>query len=159
MKVGRLLKALGFVALCELGGGVLGSIFTLSSLPIWYAALHKPWFAPPGSVIGIIWTVLYAMMGIAAFLIWESRRPKKLVTCAKAAFSIQLLINIAWSGIFFGLRSIAGGLVAIVAMWVMIAATILLFYKIDRRAAWLMVPYLVWVTIAGALNFFIWRLN
>ncbi len=159
MDARKILKAIGFVAICELGGGVLGSVFTFSSLPTWYAALHKPWFAPPGSIIGIIWTVLYAMMGISAFLIWESKRPKKIIAYAKAAFSIQLLINIAWSGIFFGLRSLAGGLVTIVAMWIMIAATIVLFYKINRKAAWLMFPYIVWVSIAGALNFFIWSMN
>jgi tryptophan-rich sensory protein len=159
MKAAKVLKAVGFVVLCELVGGVLGSVFTLSSLPTWYAALHKPWFAPPGSLIGIIWTILYAMMGIAAFLVWESRKPKRLIPYAKAAFSLQLLVNVSWSGIFFGLRSVAGGLISIVAMWILIAATIALFYRINRRAALLMVPYLVWVTIAGALNFFIWRLN
>lgn len=159
MKWEKFLRAAVFVIVCELLGGVLGSVFTISSLPTWYAALNKPWFAPPGSLIGIIWTVLYAMMGIAAFLVWESKKPKRLLAYAKSAFALQLAINISWTMIFFGLRSLVGGLIAIFAMWIAIAVTIVLFYRINRKAAWLMVPYIVWVSIAALLNFYIWRLN
>ena len=158
MKSRKALKVVLSIAICELAG-VLGSSFAVSAMPIWYAALNKPWFTPPSWSFGPIWVILYALMGIAAYWIWESKRPKKLIPYAKAAFCWQLSFNVCWSVIFFGFRSIGSGLLDILALWVTLAITIVLFYKISKKAAILLVPYIIFVTIATSLNFYVWILN
>jgi len=156
-----------FIIACE-SAGILGSLFTIQSIPTWYATLIKPPFAPPNWLFAPVWTVLYALMGIAAFLIWEKKTasramPKSaklnMVSAALNMFGIQLILNALWSVVFFGLRSPLFGLFIIFLMLFTIAITMWRFYFIDKRAFWLMVPYLLWVGFATLLNFYIFALN
>ena len=143
---------------CELIG-ILGSVFTVSSIATWYATLNKPSFAPPNWLFGPVWTLLYFLMGVSLYLVWQQGTKKKKVRAALMYFSIQLALNFIWPPIFFGLRSPALALLVIVAMWVMIVATIRRFYPLSRWAASLLVPYLLWVSFATVLNGFIVALN
>lgn len=124
----------------------------------WYAALHKPFFTPPAWVFGPAWTTLYLLMGVAAWRVWREAgfAGAKL---ALTLFFVQLVVNAAWSPIFFGLRRMDLAFPVIVALWLLIVATILTFDQHDRPAAWLMAPYLAWVTFASALNLALWRMN
>jgi len=152
------IKLVLFVLVCELAG-VIGGFFTASAIPAWYSTLAKPTFAPPNWVFGPVWITLYALMGIAAYLIWEKRAKNKKVWVAMDLFSGQLILNTTWSILFFGFRSPLYGFVCILLLWLAIALTIRSFYAIDRRAAYLLVPYLLWVSFATLLNFAIFGLN
>lgn len=124
----------------------------------WYAQLKKPLWNPPGWIFGPVWTALYIMMAIAAWLIWRSggfsARRKALML-----FLLQLLLNAAWSPLFFGLHQPALAFVEIVLLWLAILATLLVFWKVQRRAGVLLLPYLAWVSFAAVLNFTLWQLN
>ena len=150
-----LLRLIVSLAVC-LGAAGLGALMTTPALRPWYADLHKPQWAPPNWLFGPVWTVLYVAMAVAAWLVWGRSglmdRPMKV-------FVLQLALNVAWSGVFFGLRSPGAALAEIIAMWVAILATLLEFWKISSAAGWLLVPYLLWVSFAAVLNFSIWRLN
>jgi len=148
----------GFILLCLMAGGI-GSIFTFQSIPTWYAGLNRPDFSPPNWVFGPVWTTLYIMMGIAAYLVYAKGIRKKETKTALALFSVQLVLNTLWSILFFGLQSPLYGFICIIALWLAIAATIWKFYGIDKNAGLLMVPYILWVSFASVLNFFIWMLN
>jgi len=139
--------------------GIIGSIFTVSAIPNWYAGLVKPALNPPSWIFGPVWTLLYALMGIAAFLIWKNGLEKKEVKAALGVFGIQLFLNAIWSIIFFGLYSPGWALVDIVVLWLAIVWTMVMFYKISRPAAYLLVPYLLWVSFASYLNYSVWVLN
>ena len=149
-----------FIIACELAG-IIGSVFTIQSIPAWYATLIKPTFAPPNWLFAPVWTILYALMGIAAFLVWEKAKgaQKANAVAALKIFCIQLALNVLWSIIFFGLRSPLLGLLAIILMLFAIALAMWRFYPIDRRAFWLMAPYIIWVGFATLLNFYIFALN
>jgi len=149
-----------FIIACEMAG-IFGSLFTIQSIPTWYATLIKPPFAPPNWLFAPVWTILYALMGIAAFLVWEKKAgaQKKRAGAALNMFIIQLVLNALWSVVFFGMRSPLFGLIIILAMFFTIALTMWRFYYIDRRAFWLMVPYIAWVGFATLLNFYIFALN
>lgn len=152
-RIVRVLPLLGWIALCELAG-VIGSVFTISAIPTWYAGLVKPDVRPPNWVFGPVWTTLYALMGIAGYLVWSKRRGQAL-----RIFGVQLVLNATWSIIFFGLQSPGWALVNIVALWLAIVGTIKEFYRVSKPAAYLLVPYLVWVSFASYLNYSIWVLN
>ncbi|HEY5221314.1 MAG TPA: TspO/MBR family protein [Candidatus Paceibacterota bacterium] len=139
--------------------GIIGSIFTVSAIPTWYATLAKPALNPPAWVFGPVWTTLYLLMGIAVFLVWRKGWDSKGVKTALSLFAIQLILNALWSIIFFGLHSPAWALVDIITMWIAIVATIVAFAKTSRPAAWLLVSYILWVSFALYLNYSIWRLN
>ncbi|MFB6373093.1 MAG: TspO/MBR family protein [Bradymonadaceae bacterium] len=139
--------------------GLLGAWATATSVSDWYPTLNKPWFTPPNWLFGPAWTTLYALMGIAAYLVWSHGSAKGAVKIALAAYLIQLLLNATWSPVFFGLQAPGPGLVVIVLLWIAIVVTITWFARVSTIAAWLMVPYLLWVTYATALNVEIWRLN
>jgi tryptophan-rich sensory protein len=139
--------------------GIIGAVFTAPAIPVWYATLVKPAFNPPAWVFGPVWTTLFLLMGIAAFLVWQKGLKKKQVRVALLLFVLQLGLNTLWSIIFFGLRSPGGALIEIVFLWLAIAATIAAFYKISKPAAWLMVPYIMWVSFAAFLNYSIWIVN
>ncbi|MCL5125531.1 MAG: tryptophan-rich sensory protein [Deltaproteobacteria bacterium] len=147
-----------FILACELAG-VLGGLATAGSVTTWYPTLVKPAFSPPNWVFAPVWTLLYAMMGIAAYLIYRKGMGKTAVRFALLVFALQLLINLKWSLIFFGLHSISGALLAILVLWALIALTIYKFYKIDKQAAYWMIPYLAWVSFAALLNAALWLLN
>ena len=158
MKLNNFLKLVIAIAVSE-AAGVIGSVFTISAIPNWYAGLVKPALNPPNWVFGPVWTTLYALMGIAAFLVWRNGCERKDVRVALGVFGIQLFLNAIWSIIFFGLQSPGGALVEIVFLWLAIVWTIVVFYKISRPAAWLLVPYILWVSFASYLNYSIWVLN
>ena len=149
-------KLLIAIFLCELAG-VIGSLFTFSSIPNWYAALVRPSFSPPNWLFAPVWTALYALMGIAVYLVYMHK--KKPRNAALLAFGAQLLLNMLWSVVFFGWNSIQGGLIVILLLWLAIIWTIMKFYPIDRFSAYLLVPYLLWVSFAAVLNYYIFILN
>lgn len=144
------------IGLC-LGAGVLGSFFTVSSIPTWYTTLNKPSFSPPNWVFGPVWTLLYILMGISLYLVWASK--SKVKQNALNLFFVQLGLNALWSIVFFGLHSPFLALLTIVALWAMIFLTIQAFLKINKISGRLLVPYLVWVSFATYLNYSIWVLN
>jgi benzodiazapine receptor len=146
------------VALCE-AAGIIGSLFTTAAINSWYAGLRRPAFAPPNWVFAPVWTTLYLLMGISLFMVWKVGLEKRAVKKSIVIFAIQLLLNILWSYLFFGLRSPLMGFIEIVVMWLMILLTILSFFKISKKAALLLVPYLAWVSIASYLNYSILVLN
>lgn len=152
------------VGICELVG-VLGALYTTPNIGTWYVFLAKPALTPPAWVFGPVWTILYFLTGVALFLVWSSfakaseGREKGNTRTAIGIFVIQLILNILWSIIFFGSQSSFPGFIAIVSLWLAVIATIMAFGKISRAAAWILVPYLFWVTFAGYLNFAIWLLN
>ncbi len=164
MRVNNFFKLIIAIVVSELAG-VIGSVFTISAIPTWYAELVKPALNPPAWVFGPAWTTLYALMGIAAFLIWSSYakasegQAKRKIKLALGVFGIQLFLNAIWSIIFFGLHSPGWALVDIVLLWLAIVWTMVVFYKISRPAAYLLVPYLLWVSFASYLNYSIWMLN
>ena len=139
--------------------GFIGSFFTTPAIPTWYAMLQKPSFAPPNWVFFPVWTALFIMMGIALFLIWQKGWEDKKVKTAIYIFAGQLILNTLWSIAFFGQRSPLLGLMEIIILWIAILATILSFMKVSRTAAYLLIPYILWVSFAAFLNFWIWRLN
>ncbi len=160
MKLHDVPKLILAILISELAG-ILGSAATMPSIPTWYATLEKPALNPPSWVFGPVWTTLYALMGIAAFLVWKhySGRRKSQVTTALKIFGVQLLLNVSWSVIFFGLQNPGLAMVNIIALWLAIAWTMVVFYSISRLAAYLLVPYLLWVSFAFYLNCAIWALN
>ena len=154
-------KALGilvFVLVCELAG-IIGSFFTMPSIPGWYAGLAKPPFNPPSWVFAPVWTILYAMMGLSAYLVYEKGPRRKEVRKALAVFAGQLLLNALWSIVFFGAHMILGAAVVIVLLWGMVLASIWLFSRISKAAAYLLVPYILWVSFAMVLNISLYVLN
>ena len=151
------LALLGWLTLC-LAGGSLGAFVTISEVRDWYPTLVKPSWNPPSWVFGPVWTTLYVMMAIAAWLVWRRvDRPGGRV--ALGLFGAQLVLNFLWSWLFFGLHSPGLAGVEIVALWVLLGLTIAAFSRVHRVAAALLVPYWAWVTFATALNLTIWRLN
>lgn len=154
----RFIKLILFIALCE-GIGVLGSVFTISQIPTWYITLNKPFFSPPNFVFGPVWTMLYALMGIAVFLIYEAKIKKKEKSFLLKLFGLQLLLNFLWSFIFFGMHNPIIGFVEIILLWISILILIIKFYKYSKLASVLLIPYLFWVSFATLLNLFIAILN
>ena len=146
-----------FLAVCFAVSG-MGAIFTSRSVSEWYPVLQKPSWNPPAWVFGPVWTVLYLMMAIAAWMVWR-RRGFREGAAALLIFAFQLALNAAWSPLFFGLRNPLAGLLDIIPLWAAILATIAAFRKISPLAAALLIPYWLWVSFATALNFMIWRLN
>ena len=139
-------------------GGISGS-FTSASINTWYVTLNKPWFNPPNWIFGPVWTLLYLMMGIAFYMIWKSEAVNAVKQTAVILFAAQLLVNFLWSLIFFYLKQPGWAMIDIILMWILIVATIFSFGKISSTAAWLMLPYICWVSFAMILNFYLWKLN
>jgi tryptophan-rich sensory protein len=146
------------IIICQLAG-VLGSVFTSSSVLTWYPTLIKPSFAPPGGVIGAVWIVLFTLMGVSLFLVWRDGKNDSDRKIALIIFALQLVVNVLWSWAFFGLQSPLAGIVVIVVLWLLILQCIFRFWPISRNAALLLVPYILWVSFAAFLNYTIWRLN
>ena len=163
MKINNTFKLIIAIVVSELAG-IIGSVFTTPSIAGWYAGIVKPALNPPAWVFGPVWTTLFALMGIAAFIVWSSyakatEDKKKGIRLALILFGIQLVLNTLWSIIFFGLHSPGGALIEIIFLWLAILATIVTFYKISKPAAWLLLPYILWVSFAMYLNYAIWALN
>ena len=136
-----------------------GAYFTVTGTGSWYQTLDKPSWNPPSWVFGPVWTTLYILMGIAMFLVWRSDAPEKLKRRATILWGVQLFFNFLWSFLFFGQEQIFGALLEIVVLWVLILLTIFAFARVNKPAAWLLVPYISWVSFATVLTYTIWDLN
>lgn len=137
----------------------MGSVFTFSQIPTWYATLNQPSFNPPSWIFGPVWTTLYLLMGIALYLVWEKGIKDAKAKQAVVLFGIQLVLNSLWSIIFFGLHNIPLALAEIVVLLAFIVATVVKFYRIRRLAAYLLLPYLAWSAFATFLTYSYWILN
>ncbi len=152
------LKFVVSILVC-LAAGAVGTVFTVSAIPTWYAALNKPVFSPPNYLFAPVWTVLYILMGISFYLIWKKGIKSRKNREAIFLFGTQLVLNTVWSPVFFGAKNILLALIIIIAMWFYIVKTIVAFRKVDKTAALLLYPYIAWVSFATVLNFSIWMLN
>lgn len=149
------LVLIGLILLC-LAVGALGGYVTVGAIDTWYRPLAKPDWTPPDWLFGPVWTALYVMMAIAAWLVW---RTQDRIGPAMVLFFSQLALNFAWSFLFFGARSPWLGVVDIAFLWVAVLLTMVVFFSKSRIAGWLFVPYLMWVSFAAALNVAVWQLN
>ena len=132
----------------------IGSSATMNA-GSFYLQLTRPEWTPPASVFGPVWTVLYLMMGLSLYLVWITKTDKKAFT----AFGVQLFLNALWSVFFFGLRNPLLAFIEIIFLWAAILLTIIYFYRINKNSAYLLIPYILWVSFAAVLNFFIFYLN
>lgn len=158
MKIKSYPKLILSIILIEIIGS-LGAIATTPAIPGWYASLIKPFFTPPSWVFGPVWTSLFFLMGFALYLVWQEGLEKRPVRLAVYTFSIQMILNVLWSFLFFGMQNPLFGLIEIIILWFVIIITIFKFFKVSRPAAYMMIPYICWVTIATALNLAVWLLN
>lgn len=146
----------GCIIMTLLTGGISG-LLSAGEIRTWYATLHKPSFNPPNWVFGPVWTGLYLLMGISLFIVLQANVKNK--RNAVTLFFVQLVLNFCWSLIFFNFHLIGAAFVEILLLWTFILLMIIRFYKINRTAALLQLPYLAWVSFASVLNFSIWMLN
>jgi len=153
----QIIKLIISIAL-PLALGALAGLFTAQSIPEWFATLNKPSFNPPNWIFGPVWTTLYIIMGISFFLIWNQEMSKER-NLAILVFMLQLVFNIGWSFIFFYFNMIGFALIEIILLWISIAFTLVLFYKIKPIASYINIPYLLWVTFATVLNGSFYFLN
>ncbi|SEO55563.1 TspO and MBR related proteins [Halogranum amylolyticum] len=147
----------GFVVLVNVVGAVPAVLGGPDSA--WFAALEKPWFYPPSVTFGIVWTLLFTLMGVALWLVWRRGTDSSAVRLALGAFVLQFVFNVAWTPVFFALQRPAAAFWIIVALVVAVVGTIAAFARVDRRAAALLVPYLLWGCFAAVLNYTIVQLN
>jgi translocator protein len=155
------LPALAAFLVLACGAGALGAVFSpgfSASAAHWYAALAKPEWLPPQGWFGPVWTALYVLMSIAAWIIWRERY-HRVRGAAIGAYAVQLLLNALWAPAFFGLKNIGAGLFDIVALWLAVGWTMREFARVKISAALLLVPYWLWVTFAAAINLSVWRQN
>jgi translocator protein len=159
MNGGSVLRGVAAVTAC-LSAGVVGTLIVpRGGFTSWYAILRKPAFTPPSWVFGPVWTGLYSLMGIAAFLVWQKGLGFRAVRVALSWFLVQLVLNALWAPVFFGRHRIRSALAIVTLLWAAIAVTMSLFWRISRPAGLLLVPYFGWVSFATVLNASIWRRN
>lgn len=158
MQRGDVGKLVGSIVACEVAG-LIGSLVTAPAISTWYTTLEKPAFTPPNWVFAPVWISLYALMGVAVFLIWRKGLSENGVRAAFIIFWVQLVVNILWSVVFFGSRSVLGGVIVIISLWVLVLITMIKFFRLSKVAGGLLVPYLAWLSIASALNVWILILN
>lgn len=139
--------------------GATSGFFTTTGVGSWYQTIQKPSWNPPNWIFGPVWTTLYILMGIALFLVWKADTNPGTKRIAIVLFALQLVFNFFWSFIFFNQHAIGWALVEIIGMWLLILATIFAFAGISKTAAWLLVPYISWVSFAALLNYTIWKIN
>jgi tryptophan-rich sensory protein len=156
MNTKNLVSLIVFLAIC-LGIAALSGLATVANIPTWYEALTKPSFTPPNWIFGPVWTVLYILIAISGWMVWRKigfspERPLII-------YGLQLALNFAWSFVFFGAHLIGLAVVNIVLLWLAFVWNITLFWRVDRIAAILLLPYLAWVSFASALNIAVWQLN
>lgn len=137
--------------------GLIGSYFTVDAINTWYLTLNKPFINPPNWIFGPVWTTLYILMGMSLYLVWITKSNKKVK--GMKLFFIQLLLNSLWSILFFGLQSPLLAFLEIILLWIIIFITLQSFWEINKTAGLLLIPYLVWVSFAAILNFYIILLN
>ncbi|MCJ7827975.1 tryptophan-rich sensory protein [Patescibacteria group bacterium] len=155
MKKKRVLLLFGCLALPQLAG-LAGALFTFSSVQTWYLEINRPTFTPPSWIFGPVWTPLYLLMGVGLYLVLVQDKPKKR---AVTLFSLQLAFNVLWSALFFGSRMVGLAFMEILFLWLLVFLTLVSFWKVDKRAAWLLFPYLAWVSFATFLNYSFWLIN
>jgi tryptophan-rich sensory protein len=143
---------------CEAVGNI-GTIFTAPKIPTWYAGLVKPAFQPPSWLFGPVWTALFLLMGIAFYLVWSGKGMAGARKTAMWVFGIQFVLNVLWSALFFGMQSPLLGFICIAGLWIAIVLTIKAFHDVSRPAAYLLVPYIAWVSFAAVLNYAVMMLN
>lgn len=158
MRGSDILKLVLSIIICQ-GAGFLGSLATMPSIATWYKTIAKPSFNPPNAVFGPVWITLYALMGVALFLIWKRGTATAGVKSAMILFFVQLVLNTLWSVLFFGLHQPMWAFIEILVLWLLILLTLIAFWRIALPAGLLLVPYFLWVSFASALNLAIWRLN
>jgi tryptophan-rich sensory protein len=181
MNYTKLFKLLFSIIICELAGAI-GSVFTISQVKTWYLGLVKPEFNPPSWIFGPVWTTLFVLMGISLYLVWNNKwRVKNEINFKKTKvwnkysqkfmsgswqklniiliFAVQLALNVLWSVIFFTLHNPGVAFFELIMLWFAIIYTIVNFWRVSKASAWLLLPYLLWVSFAGILNCFIWILN
>jgi tryptophan-rich sensory protein len=158
MSKNDLLKLILSIIICQ-AAGFIGSIFTSRSIPTWYASLKRPSFAPPNWVFLPVWITLFVLMGVSLYLVWRMLSRGQKVRTALILFAVQLVLNMLWSILFFGLQSPFAAFIEIVVLWMAILLTIIAFIRVSTAAAVLMIPYILWVSFAAVLNFFFWKLN
>ncbi len=141
------------------GIGLLGGIFTSPEIQTWFVHLNKPWWNPPNWLFAPVWTTLYLMMGIAFYLIWKTNANTDAKRWAIIIFILQFALNFLWSFIFFREHQMGWAFVEILVLWIAILCTIIGFSRISTTAAWLLVPYICWVSFAAMLNYTIWQMN
>ena len=146
------------IIVCQIPG-ILGGFITVSSIPTWYAYLAKPALVPPNWSFSIVWTLLYLLMGIAFYIVWQKGWSVSQVKTAMSIFIVQLFFNFLWSYLFFGLQSPQLGLAGITLLWILIVVNIVQFYRVSRPAGLLLIPYILWVSFAAYLNYEIMILN
>jgi tryptophan-rich sensory protein len=139
--------------------GIAGALFTETGESSWYQTLQKPEWNPPGWVFGPVWTTLYVLMGIAFYIVWKADVPSSQKRPALSFWIAQLVFNFFWTIIFFNLQEPGWAFAEICCLWLLILITIFSFARISKIAAWLMVPYISWVSFAGLLNYTIWQMN
>lgn len=181
MRRKNIFKLIASIVICQ-AAALMGSVFTMPAIGAWYDQLNKPEWTPPGGVIGAVWTVLYLLMGLSLYSVWAkdwqpesqfagraarawNRFSQKLLDGAWqkqniiAIFAMQLILNVLWSFVFFELESPGLAFFELLALWTAIAYTIANFWRVSKPAAYLLFPYIAWVTFAGYLNFVIWQMN
>jgi benzodiazapine receptor len=145
--------------LASFAAGGIGILFTFKAIPTWYAGLKKPPYTPPNWVFGPVWTTLYILMGISVFLVWRNGLDVNGALLAFTLFWVQLVLNALWSIVFFGMKSKLGGVITIIVLWLLILATVITSFQVSGCAGALLIPYIVWVSIASYLNIGVWLLN
>ena len=158
MSITNLLTLIFFIGISQLAG-IVGSVFTRNAIPTWYADITLPTFAPPNWIFAPVWTTLFLLMGIAAFLVYKKRHTTPGTTLALLFFGVQLSLNTLWSIIFFGFQNPGGAFIEIIFLWLALLGTIITFSRVSRTAGLLLLPYIAWVSFAGYLNYTIWMLN
>jgi tryptophan-rich sensory protein len=158
LKVPDALKFIVALVACQLAG-LVGYFFTTRSLETWYQNINRPGYAPPDGIFAPVWIMLYALMGIAGFLVWRRGLQYPGVKEGLLAFLVQLTLNACWSIAFFGFRSPLAGLIVIIVLWIEILITIIYFFRVDRTAGLLILPYIAWVSFAAVLNYGFFALN
>lgn len=154
----KLIQILVAVGICLLAGA-MGSMATQTSVNTWYATLSKPVFNPPNWLFAPVWTFLFVLMGVSAGMVWNKGFYHKWVKTALYHFGFQLFLNIAWSLVFFGLNEVFGALIIVLGLFVLLLFTYKWFKVVSVGAAYLLIPYILWVAFASVLNFSIWQLN
>lgn len=151
-------KLAAAILFCVIAGSI-GSLVTITGPGSWYATLQKPFFAPPNWVFAPVWITLFILMGIALYLVWQCGTENREVKIALWIFGVQFALNVIWSFLFFGLESPLLGFIDIILLWVMIVVTIRAFYWVKKSAAYLLIPYIAWVSIASVLNGAVYFMN
>jgi len=145
--------------LITLSIGLVASLVTRPQIAGWYNTLNKPVFTPPGWLFAPVWTCVYILIAMAAYLVWERRNNSTNYLTTRTVYILQLGLNFSWSIVFFGLHEIVAALLVIILLWIMIVLNVRWFGKFSRTASWLLLPYFLWVSFAAILNYSIFSLN